>query len=74
MQTANDEIKYIEEILSLLPNNALIEVRDFASYLADRERRRKGLEKRVQVAEEEKPVRFDSVEDAVKAVFDEMED
>ena len=71
MKTAPDEIKYIEDILSSLSNNALIEVRDFASYLANREKRRQGLEERIQAAEQETPVRFDSVGDAVKAIFDE---
>jgi hypothetical protein len=74
MKSATQEIQYIKEILSLLPDDALIEVRDFAFYLSDRERRRKELEKRVEAAEKEKPIHFDSVEDAVKAVFDETED
>jgi len=74
MKSATEEIKHIEEILTSLPEDALLEVKDFAFYLSDRERRRKRLEKRVQAAEKEKPIPFDSVADAVKAVFDEAED
>lgn len=71
MNTTVDEIEHLKDILSQLPESAVREVRDFAAYLADRERRRKALVERVLQAEQEPPIRFESVEDAVKAVFDE---
>lgn len=71
MNTTVDEIEHLKDILSQLPESAVREVRDFAAYLADRERRRKALVERVLKAEQEPPIRFESVEDAVKAVFDE---
>ena len=71
MNTTVDEIEDLKDILSLLPKSAVREVKDFAAYLADKERRRKKLEERILQAEQEPPIRFKSVEDAVKAVFDE---
>ena len=71
MKAAIDEIEHIKDILSKLPEPVVREVRDFAAYLADRERRRKELVERVKKAEKERPIRFKNVEDAVKAVFDE---
>ena len=52
METTLDEIEHIKAILSQLPASALHEVRDFAAYLADRERRRKELIERVLKAEQ----------------------
>lgn len=74
MKTAVNEIETIKEILAALPESALLEVRDFAFYLADKERRRKELVERVREAEKETPIRYASVQDAVKAVFDETDD
>ena len=71
MNTTVNEIDYIKEMLSMLPETALHELRTFVDYLADRERRRKELEERVLKAEKEPPIRFESVEDAVRAVFNE---
>jgi hypothetical protein len=53
METTIDEIELIKNILSGLPKSALHEVRDFAAYLADRERRHKALVERVLKAEKE---------------------
>ncbi|MBF0328754.1 MAG: hypothetical protein HQL10_06325 [Nitrospirae bacterium] len=66
------ELDSITEILAKMPESVLQEVRDFAFYLADRERRRNALIKRVQEAEASAPTRYDSVDDAVNAVFDEV--
>lgn len=52
MKTAVAEIKQIKDILSMLPESAVHEVRDFAAYLVDRERRRKKLVERVLKAEQ----------------------
>ncbi|MBI4699308.1 MAG: hypothetical protein HY758_10520 [Nitrospirae bacterium] len=64
----------INELLTQLSEDALAEIRDFTAYLLDRERRRKALEERVLEAEKELPIKFETVDDAVKAVFDETED
>jgi len=41
------EISEIDEMLNMLPKTARQEVRDFAAYLLDRERRHKALVERV---------------------------
>lgn len=46
------EISDIDEMLRLLPEQALHEIRDFTAYLVDRERRRKALVERVLKAEQ----------------------
>ncbi len=71
MHTTVTKFDNIKEILARLSEDALVEVRDFAAYLLDKERRRKALEERVLKAEKEQPIKFESVEDAVKAIFDE---
>jgi hypothetical protein len=70
MKTVN-EIADINETLSVLSKSALREIRDFAFYLADREKRRKAFEKEVLNAEQETPIRFKTVKDAMKAIRDE---
>jgi hypothetical protein len=70
METTIDEIELIKNILSSLPNSALHEVRDFAAYLADRERRRKALVARVLKAEQEPDtVICNSAEEALQAIL-----
>ncbi len=69
MNTTVDEIEYIKSILSRLPASAVYEVRDFAAYLADRERRRKALVKRVLKAEQEsETVECRSAEEFIQAI------
>lgn len=75
MDTAIDEIEYIKNILSRLPESVVHEVRDFAAYLADRERRRKALVDRVLKAENQ----HDSVicltpEEAMQAILNYQDD
>ncbi|MBI4689278.1 MAG: hypothetical protein HY754_03280 [Nitrospirae bacterium] len=72
-KTANtiNEAEYIKEMLPVLSETALRELRTFTDYLADRERRRKALVERVLKAEKEKPIRFKAVKDAMKAIRDE---
>jgi len=78
MNTAVRKIDDIKEILAALPESALYEVRDFAFYLADRERRRRELVERVKKAEENpETVRCDSPEEFLQSIMnaeDEMED
>lgn len=75
MNTAVNKIDDIKEILSALPDSALCEVRDFACYLADRERKRRELVERVRKAEE-KPdsVICNSVEEAMQAIYNTPDD
>ncbi len=69
METAIDEIELIKNILSRLPKSVLHEVRDFAAYLADRERRRKALVERVLKAEQEPDtVECKSPEEFIQAI------
>lgn len=68
------QIDNIKEILARLPENSLAEVRDFAAYLLDRERRRKALEERVLKAEKEHDsVICNSAEEAMQAILNEPE-
>jgi hypothetical protein len=53
MKTAVNEIDHIKEMLPMLSKTALHELRTFTAYLADREKRRKLLVKRVLKAEKE---------------------
>lgn len=71
MTTAVDEINRIKEILPTLSDEAVREARTFVDYLADRQRRRKALVNRVLKAEKETPIRFKTVEEAMKAIRDE---
>jgi hypothetical protein len=69
MKTHADEIEQIKEILPLLPETALHEIRDFAFYLADREERRRALVARVLKAEQEPDtVTCRSAEEFMKAI------
>lgn len=75
MKTAVNEVESIKEILSLLPDYAIKEVRDFAFYLADRERRRKGLVGRVLKAEEDHDsIICNSAEEAMQAIYNTPDD
>ena len=73
MKTATPEIEHINELLPKLSKPALIEVRDFIGYILEKQKKRKAFVDRVLKAEKETPIRFKSVEDAVKAVFDEAQ-
>ena len=68
------EIEQIKEMLPMLSEPALYEARDFIQYLLEKQKKRKAFVDRVLKAERETPIRFESVEDAVKAVFDETGD
>lgn len=67
------EISDIDEMLASLPKNKIHEVRDFVGYLLEKEKKHKAFVERVLKAEQEPPIRFKSVEEAVKAIFDEAE-
>jgi rubrerythrin len=67
MKTVN-EIADINETLSVLSKSALREIRDFASYLADRERRHKKLVERVLKAEKEPYTECCTVEEVMQAI------
>lgn len=69
METTLDEIERIKDILSKLPASAVHEIRDFAAYLADRERRRKALVERVLKTEQNPDtVRCGSPEEFIQAI------
>ncbi|MBI4689630.1 MAG: hypothetical protein HY754_05120 [Nitrospirae bacterium] len=74
MKTAVNEIENISEILSGLPKSVLREVKDFASYLSDREHRRKEFVKRVLKAEQEPYTECHTVEEVMQAVRNAPED
>jgi len=72
MDTATKEINDIREILPELPVEALREIKDFAFYLADRAQRRRKFVEEVRRAEQEPPIRFKSVEEAMAAIRNEV--
>ena len=75
MNTTVDEIEHLKDILSQLPESAVREVKDFAAYLADRERRRKALVERVLKAEKEhNSVICNSAEEAMQATLNYRDD
>jgi hypothetical protein len=74
MDTAIKEIEDIKAMLTLLSEPALQETRDFIQYLLEKQKKRKAFVDRVLKAEKETPIRYKSVDDAVKAVFDEADD
>lgn len=71
METGIKEIEDIKEILPNLPVETVREIRDFAYYLADRERRRKAFAEETLRAEQEPPVRITSVAEAMAAIRNE---
>ncbi len=73
-QKMASEIEQIRDMLSMLTEPALQETRDFIQYLLEKQKKRKAFVDRVLKAEKETPVRYKSVDDAVKAVFDEVGD
>lgn len=75
MEATIKEIEQIKEILFNLPEPALHEIRDFAFYLADRERRRKALVERIRKAEENPDsIICNSVEEAMQAIYNTPDD
>jgi hypothetical protein len=70
METAIKEIEDIRGILANLPVETVREIRDFAFYLADREKRRKALVERVLKAEQQHDsVLCTSVAEAMQAIY-----
>lgn len=59
---------HIKEVLPTLSEESLREARTFVDYLADRQRRRIALVRRVLKAEKETPIRFKTVKEAMKAI------
>ena len=67
-------IANIDNLLSQLPEKRLQEVLDIVGYFLEKEKKHKAFVERVLKAEQEPAIRFETVEDAVEAVFDETED
>lgn len=62
------EISEIDEILLKLPEEYVKEVKDFADYLFEREKKRQAFVERVSQAKQEPSVKFESVGDLMKAI------
>ena len=71
MRTNTREKEKIDILLSKLPKKYLKEIEDFVSYLTIKARKSKSFEERILKAEREKKVRFESVDDAIKAIVNE---
>lgn len=69
MKASIREIENINEMLPKLSKPALHEAKDFVQYLLEKQKKRKAFVDRVLKAEQKTPIRFNSVDDAVKAVF-----
>jgi hypothetical protein len=75
MNTTVEEIEHLKDIVSQLPESAIREVRDFAAYLADRERRRKALVERALKAEQNPDtVECRSPEEFIQAILNAPDD
>lgn len=72
--TKSMAIANIENLLSQLPEKRLQEVLDIVGYFLEKEKKHKAFVERVLKTEQEHAIRFETVEDAVEAVFDETED
>ncbi len=73
METTANKIDSLKEILFRLSEEKVQEVYDFASFLAEKEAKRKAFIKETLEAEKEPTITYESVNDAVKAIFDEKE-
>ena len=73
METTINKIDSLKDILIQLSDEKIQEVYDFAAFLAEREAKRKAFIEETLKAEKEPTIRYESVEDAVKAIFDEVE-
>ncbi|MBI3601097.1 MAG: DUF2281 domain-containing protein [Nitrospinae bacterium] len=68
------EISDIDEILRKLPDERIQEVRDYAGYLLEKEKKRKAFEERVLKAEKEPGIICNSVEEAMDAILNAPDD
>ena len=71
MRTNTLEKEKIDNLISKLPKKYLKEIADFVSYLTLKAKKNKSFEERILKAEKEKKVRFNSVDDALKAIVNE---
>lgn len=75
MNTEVNEIEHAKEVLPMLSETALHELRAFVDYLVDRERRRKELVERVQKAEQNPDVvECRSPEEFIQAILNAPDD
>jgi rubrerythrin len=70
IETTVNEIEYIKEMLPLLSETTLHELRTFMDYLADRERRHRELVERIRKAEKNPDsIICNSVDEAMQAIY-----
>ncbi len=62
------EISDIDEMILKLPEEKIQEVRDYVGYLLEKEKKHRAFVKRVLKAEKEPRIRFNSVDEAMKAI------
>lgn len=74
MENTATRINNIREMLEKLPESALEEVNDFIAFLLEKERKRKAFVERILRAEKEPTVKFDTPEEAMKAILNAPED
>jgi hypothetical protein len=69
METTVNEIEYIKEMLPVLSETDILELKDFMAYLLYKKKKRKAFEDRLDKIERESDtVGFDSVEEAMNAI------
>jgi len=68
------KIDNIREMLAKLPESTLEEVNDFIAFLLDKERKRMAFVERILQAEKEPTIKFDTPEEAMKAILNAPED
>jgi hypothetical protein len=69
METTATQIDNIKEMLTRLSDGALTEVRDFVTFLLEKERKRKAFEERVlKIEQKSDTMVFESAEEAMRAI------
>lgn len=74
MENTMIKIDTIREMLSKLSDSALEEVSDFIAFLLEKEHKRKAFIERVLQAEKEPTIKFNTPEEAMKAILNAPED
>lgn len=64
-------INNIEKMLKRLPDDKIIEARDFIAFLLERQKKHEAFVAETLQAEQEPTVRFDSIDDAINGIMNE---
>ncbi|MCX8026384.1 MAG: hypothetical protein N3A62_00820 [Thermodesulfovibrionales bacterium] len=71
MNTTERQIQDITELLAMLDEEMLKEIKNFTHFLIEKQKKREAFENHVLQAEQEPPIRFKTVQEAMKAIRNE---